>query len=89
MPLRCDHACCVHTCILLSLQLSGLGDAEKVFVRPGSSSARSTGSVLTQRIVRQAAVALRDLHSMAGSIHLDLKINNLLVSLCCCQCLDP
>jgi hypothetical protein len=35
--------------------------------------------VTTQRIVRQAAVALRDLHTMAGSIHLDLKINNLLV----------
>jgi hypothetical protein len=37
-------------------------------------------SAVTQRIVRAAALALRDLHDMAGHIHCDMKTNNLLVS---------
>lgn len=70
-------ACCV-------LQLSSLGDAERVYIKPassiGGSAPHGISSVATQRIVRQAAVAVKDLHSMAGHMHLDLKVNNLLVS---------
>lgn len=72
-----------------ALQLSGLGDAERVYIQPasaiGGSAPRGIGSVMAQRIVRQAAVALKDLHSMAGHMHLDLKVNNLLVS---CGCME-
>jgi serine/threonine protein kinase len=68
-------------CILM--ELSGLGDAERVYIQPasaiGGSAPRGIGSVMAQRIVRQAAVALKDLHSMSGHMHLDLKVNNLLV----------
>lgn len=45
------------------------------------SGPRGISAVAAQRIVRQAAVALKDLHTMAGSMHLDLKVNNLLVRL--------
>jgi hypothetical protein len=65
------------------VQLSALGDAERVFITPANTlygtGPRGVSAVVAQRIVRQAAVALKDLHSMAGSIHLDLKVNNLLV----------
>lgn len=63
------------------MQLSGLGDAERVFIpsSPHYYGPRGVNSVMTQRIVRQAAVALKDLHSLAGSMHLDIKVNNLLV----------
>jgi len=66
----------------LSWQLSGLGDAERVFMPSNPHyyyGPRGVNSVMTQRIVRQAAVALKDLHSLAGSMHLDIKVNNLLV----------
>jgi hypothetical protein len=69
---------------LLLPQLSALGDAESVYVQPANSLAgsgpRGISAVAAQRVVRQAAVALKDLHTMAGSMHLDLKVNNLLVS---------
>jgi hypothetical protein len=71
-------------CDWSALQLSGLGDAERVYIQPasaiGGSAPRGISSVMAQRIVRQAAVALKDLHSMSGHMHLDLKVNNLLVS---------
>uniref|UniRef100_A0A383WPB6 Protein kinase domain-containing protein n=1 Tax=Tetradesmus obliquus TaxID=3088 RepID=A0A383WPB6_TETOB len=36
-------------------------------------------SAVSQRIVRAAALALRDLHDLAGHMHCDVKANNLLV----------
>jgi hypothetical protein len=38
-------------------------------------------SAVSQCIVRAAALALRDLHDMAGHIHCDMKTNNLLVGM--------
>lgn len=40
---------------------------------------RGLSSSITQRIVRAAAMGLRDLHKMAGHLHCDMKTNNLLV----------
>lgn len=40
---------------------------------------RGLSSATTQRIVRAAAMGLRDLHKMAGHLHCDMKTNNLLV----------
>jgi serine/threonine protein kinase len=42
-------------------------------------------SAVSQRIVRAAALGLRDLHDMAGHIHCDMKTNNLLVSISKCE----
>ena len=50
-----------------------------MYIPPNSSGPRGISSVLTQRVVRQVALALKDLHSQAGSMHLDVKVNNLLV----------
>lgn len=87
-PLAC-HVLAVNAINILvvvfvpCVQLSALGDAERVFITPANTlygtGPRGVSAVVAQRIVRQAAVALKDLHSMAGSIHLDLKVNNLLV----------
>jgi hypothetical protein len=48
-------------------------------------------SATSQRIVRAAALGLRDLHNMTGHIHCDMKTNNLLVRIAvedCCVTAD-
>lgn len=63
-----------------------------MFIQPPSWALHrgpsGVSAVAAQRIVRQAALALKDLHSMAGSMHLDVKVNNLLVGVLCCLCCD-